>query len=169
MNESTKPSRHLFWPVLLTSLIGFHIVSVVVMVIVATHDSSFALEPDWYVKGLHYEQTLQQRRENGRLNWSVKIEVGPPMTGSNRRTVACTIGDASGTPVENATVDLVAFAHLRASNRISGVLLPPTVSTRCPGGKYTTILALDEPGLWEFRLVVTRGPDTFTDIVKQEI
>src|SRR5208283_3998553 len=66
-------SRHLLWPILLTSLISIHIVSVVVMVIVATHDSSFAVEPDWYLKGLHYDQTTQQQRENSRLSCSVTL------------------------------------------------------------------------------------------------
>ena len=122
--DSTKPPRHLFWPILLTSLISIHIVSVVAMVIIATHDSSFAVEPDWYQKGLHYEQTAQQQRENSRLGWSVQLDVGRPLTGTNRRNVTCTVCDRAGKPVENATVDLVAFAHLRASNRTSSVLLP---------------------------------------------
>ena len=114
----------MFWPIFLTSLISIHIVSVVVMVIVATHDSSFAVEPDWYQKGLHYEQTAQQQRANSRLGWSVQLEVGQPLTGTNQRNVTCTVLDRAGKPVENATVDLVAFAHLRASNRTSSVLLP---------------------------------------------
>ena len=94
------------------------------MVIVATHDSSFAIEPDWYLKGLNYEQTAQQQRENSRLGWSVQLDVGQPLTGTNQRNVTCTVLDRAGKPVENATVDLVAFAHLRASNRTSSVLLP---------------------------------------------
>ena len=119
-----KPSRHLFWPILLTSLISIHIVSVVVMVIVATHDSSFAVEPDWYLKGLNYEQTVQQQRENSRLGWSVQLNVGRPLTGTNQRNVTCTVLDRAGKPVENATVDLVAFAHLQASNRTSACCCP---------------------------------------------
>jgi nitrogen fixation protein FixH len=172
MNDSTTPktpespappSRHLFWPILLTSLISIHIVSVVVMVIVATHDSSFAIEPDWYLKGLNYEQTAQQQRENRRLNWSVKLDVGQPLTGSNLRNVACTVLDREGKPVENATVDLVAFAHLRANNVTSSVLLPRK------GGQYGAALAFDDPGMWEFRLIIKRGPEMFTHIVKREI
>ena len=153
----------MFWPIFLTSLISIHIVSVVVMVIVATHDSSFAVEPDWYQKGLHYEQTAQQQRENSRLSWSVQLDVGQPLTGTNRRNVTCTVLDRAGKPVENATVDLVAFAHLRASNRTSSVLLPQE------GGEYGATLAFEDPGMWEFRLVITRGPETFTHIVKREI
>jgi nitrogen fixation protein FixH len=158
-----RPPRHLFWPILLTSLISIHIVSVVVMVIVATHDSSFAIEPDWYQKGLHYEQTAQQQRENNRLGWSVQIEIGEPLSGTNRRNVSCTVLDRAGKPVEHAAVDLVAFAHLRASNRASSVLLPHG------GGEYRGVLAFEDPGVWEFRLVITRGAETFTHIVKREI
>src|SRR5208282_640730 len=128
-NQSTsektpRAPRHLLWPILLTSLIGIHTLSVVVMVIVATHDSSFAIEPDWYLKGLHYEQTAQQQRENSRLSWSVKLDVSQPLTGTNQRNVTCTVLDRDGKPVEKATVDLVAFAHLRANNRVKSELLP---------------------------------------------
>ena len=160
---SARPSRHLLWPILLTSLISIHVVSVVVMVIVATHDSSFALEPDWYSKGLNYEQTAQQQRENSRLNWSLQLDVSQPLTGTNRRNVTCTILDRTGKPVENAVVDLVAFAHLHANNRTSTVLLPHK------GGEYGTALACEDPGMWEFRLVISRGPKTFTHVVKREI
>jgi len=157
-----RPSRHLLWPILLTSLISIHIVSVLVMVVVATHDSSFAIEPDWYQKGLHYEQTAQQQRENSRLGWSVQLDVGQPLSGTNRRNVTCTVLDRAGKPVEKATVDLVAFAHLRGSNLIRGVLLPHD-------GQYLATMSLEDPGMWEFRLVVTRGAETFTQIVKHEI
>jgi len=151
------------WPILLTSLIGIHIVSVVVMVIIATHDRSFAIEPDWYQKGLHYEQTAQQQRENNRLSWSVKLDVGQPSSGSNRRSVTCMVLDRAGKSVEHATIDLVTFAHLRASNRKSSVLLPRD------GGGYGASLAFEDPGVWEFRLVIARGGETFTQIVKREI
>jgi nitrogen fixation protein FixH len=167
MNDSPatveKPSRHLFWPIFLTSLIGIHIASVVVMVIVATRDSSFAIEPDWYQKGLHYDQTAQQQRENRRLGWSVKLDVGRPLSGTNQRSVSCTVFDQAGKPVESAPVDLVAFAHLRGSNRTSSILLPQG------GGAYAATMAFDDPGVWEFRLVITRGAETFTQIVKREI
>jgi nitrogen fixation protein FixH len=157
-----KPSRHLLWPILLASLIGIHIVSVVVMVTVATYDRSFAIEPDWYQKGLHYEQTAQQQRENSRLGWSVKLDVGQPLSGTNQRTVSCRVFDGAGKPVEDAKIDLVAFAHLRASKRTSSVLLRQ-------GGVYTAPLAFEDPGMWEFRLVITRGRETFTQIVQREI
>ncbi len=163
VGKPARPSRHLFWPIFLTSLITIHVVSVVVMVVVATHDSSFAVEPDWYQKSLHYDQTAEQQRENGRLNWSVQLEVGQPLSGSNLRNVSCTILDGAGKPVEKATVDVVAFAHLRGSNRTSRVLLPKE------GGGYGATLAFEDPGVWEFRLVITRGAETFTQIVKQEI
>jgi nitrogen fixation protein FixH len=155
--------RNLFWPIFLTSLIGIHIVSVVVMVSVATHDRSFAIEPDWYQQGLGFEQVVQQQRENSRLNWSVKLHVGQPQLGTTWRRITCRVVDAAGVPVTNAVVDLVAFAHLRASNRKSCVLRPRDA------GQYEESLAFDELGIWEFRFVIKRGPLTFTHVVKQEI
>jgi len=161
--KTASPSRHLFWPIFLAGLITTHIVSVVVMVIVATHDRSFAIEPDWYQKGLHYEQTAQQQQENGRLGWSVQFDVGQPLAGTNRRDVSCKVLDRAGKPVENATIDLVAFAHLRGSNRTASVLLPHGP------GEYVATLGFEDPGMWEFRFEITRGPNTFTQIVKRKI
>ena len=133
------------------------------MVIIATHDSSFAIEPDWYLKGLHYEQTAEQQRQNSRLGWTLRLDVGQPLSGTTRRDVTCTVLDRAGKPVEKAAVDLVAFAHLHANNRTSSVLLP-----RESGG-YGAALVFDDPGIWEFRLVIKRGAETFTQIVKREI
>lgn len=162
-SSKTTTKRHLLWPVLIASLIGVHIISVVTMVIVATHDRSFAVEPDFYQKGLHYENTIQQRGENTRLGWSVKLDVGPLVSGSNQRGVRCKLADRAGRPLEGAKIDLVAFAHLRASNVKSCVLLPESA------GEYAGKLDFADPGIWEFRLAITRGPDTFTSVVKQEI
>jgi hypothetical protein len=159
----SRPPRHLLWPILITSLIGTHVISCVTMVIVATHDRSFAVEPDWYQKGLHYEETLDQKRENTRLGWQIKIAKIAPLSGTNLRNVTCTIKDRADKPVEDATVDLVAFPHLRANRRISRVMLMQDK------GEYLATLPCEDPGTWEFRFVVTRGKETFTGVLKQDI
>jgi hypothetical protein len=71
--------------------------------------------------------------------------------------------DRAGKPVENAEIELVAFAHLRANNRPPPDWLPPG------GGVYTAILPFEDPGMWEFRLSIKRGPEKFTQIVQREI
>jgi len=164
-DTNTSSKRHLFWPVLITSLICLHVVSVVTMVIVATHDSSFAIEPDFYQKGLNYQQTIEQQHENARLGWSIQLDVSRPLSGSDLRNVTCRLCDRDAKPLEKAKIDLVAFAHLRAdaNHRHACVLLPQEP------GSYVGTFAFADPGMWEFRLVVARGKDTFTSVVKQEI
>ncbi len=162
-SDTRRSKRHLFWPVLITSLICIHIVSVVTMVVVATRDRSFAVEPDFYVKGLNYDQTIQQRRDNALLGWSIKFGVSEPLTGTDLRNVTCRLFDRDGKPLEGAKIDLAAFAHLRGSNIESCVLLPHDA------GQYVGTIVFADPGIWEFRLVATRGKETFTHIVKQEI
>jgi nitrogen fixation protein FixH len=162
-NSNTVSKRYLLWPILISSLLGIQIISVVTMVVVATHDRSFAIEPDFYQKGLHYQQTIEQRRENARLGWSVKLDVSRPLSGSNLRNVTCRLFDRGGKPLQHAKIDLVAFAHLRASHAESGVMLPQDA------GQYVATIPCADPGIWEFRLVVAQGKDTFTSVVKQEI
>jgi nitrogen fixation protein FixH len=163
MTATPNSKRHLLWPILITSLICIHIVSVVTMVIVATHDRSFAVEPDFYQKGLHYDQAIQQRRENDRLGWSVKVEVSQPLSGTNMRNVTCRLMDRDGKPLEGAKIDLAAFAHLRASNVQTCALVPQDT------GQYAGTIAFADPGIWEFRLVVAHGKDTFAHVVRQQI
>ena len=91
----------------------------------------------------------------------MQLEVGQPLAGGNQRNVTCTMLDREGKPVENATVDLVAFAHLRASNHVQRFLAGRRRKVRHH--------AAEDPGRWEFRLVITRGGETFTQIVKREI
>jgi nitrogen fixation protein FixH len=154
---ATAPSsRSFFWPALICSLLVVHILSVCVMVYVATRDRSFAIEPDYYQKGLNWDKTANQQRENARLGWTVAIEIGEPAGVRGERTVTCKVTDKAGRPVEGAIVDLVAFAHARASERTAAVMVPQGQ------GAYQSSLRMLRRGLWEFRLVIARGRDTVT-------
>jgi hypothetical protein len=160
--DKPRPPRRLLWPILIVGLICTHVVFCVATVIIALQDRSFAIEPDWYQKGLRYEETIRQKRENDRLGWQVAIHVGAPLIGP-QRNVVCTIMDRAGRPVEDATVDLVAFAHVRAKDRRSLVLLPQG------HGTYVNTMAFEHPGVWEFRLAVKAGKEMCTCVLKREI
>jgi hypothetical protein len=60
-------------------------------------------------------------------------------------------------------MDLMAFPHARANQRAALTLLP------AGDGAYETTLAVTRPGKWEFRLLVQRGPETFTQTVLRDI
>jgi nitrogen fixation protein FixH len=156
--EPANPAsgRHWFWPVFIIGLLGTHVLMAVLMVYVATRDRSFAVEPDYYQKALHWDKTAEQQRENTRLGWTVMIEIGDPSGVLGERLLTCKVTDKAGTPLAGAVVDLVAFAHARANERASVVLLPQG------NGTYQAPIRLARKGLWEFRLVISRGQETLT-------
>jgi hypothetical protein len=150
-----RPSR-LIWPGLIIALLAGHVVLTLVMVYIATRDRSFAIEPDYYQKALHWDAFVQQQRDNVRLGWTAAIDVDSHADVFGQQKLTCRLTDKAGRPLEGAAIDLLAFAHARGSQRIAAVL--PSQGQ----GIYQAMLRFPQKGLWEFRLVVRRGPDTWT-------
>ena len=152
-----------FWIGLVVALLGGQIALLVTMAYIATSDGSFAVEPDYYQKGLHWEDTATQLRQNARLGWTARIDVSQAVTAGGERTVTCRLTNRDGTPLDGATIGLVAFAHTRGSQRSSATLLP------AGSGAYTLAMRFARHGVWEFRVVVHRGPETFTQTVVRNV
>jgi len=150
------PSGRLFWPGIIFGLLALHVLFTLVMVFVATRDRSFAIEPNYYQKGLHWDATAEQLRTNARLGWKAAIEVGGQASVTGQCSLTCRLTTSQGIALDGASIDLVAFPHARANDRSSAVFEPRGE------GVYETKLRMARKGLWEFRLVVRRGPDTFT-------
>jgi nitrogen fixation protein FixH len=153
---SVSPLHKIMWPGLLIALFGGHLLLMFVMAYLATSDGSFAIEPDYYQKALHWDETAAQLRENDRLGWTAEIELGEDVSVLGHRTVRCVVTGKQGEPIEDAIVDLIAFHHAHGSDRTPVTLEP------VGAGRYETTLRLPYEGLWEFRLVVHRGSDTVT-------
>ena len=158
------PQRNpLVWPGLIVGLLILHVVSVLVMVLVATRDRSFAIEPNYYQKGLHWDQSVGQREASARLGWRATLAFEGPADVLGRRTLVCRLKDAAGRPIDDAALDVVAFAHARAATRTSAPL------TRRAPGEYEALLRVNRGGLWEFRLAARRGPDNWTWTEQQRL
>jgi nitrogen fixation protein FixH len=156
-NAEKKPRRSgTFWPLFVVVLLGGQVILMLVMAYMATSDPSFAIEPDYYQKGLDWDQSAAQTRENARLGWRVRIEVGDSQGVLGERTVHCTLHDRDRQPLDGADVHLMVFPHARGNQRRE-IDLAGTGN-----GVYTGHLRFDREGLWEFRFIVNRGPLTFT-------
>jgi nitrogen fixation protein FixH len=153
----------ILWPGIIFVLLGGQVLLMFVMVYLATSDGSFAVEPDYYQKALHWEATARQRQANRRLGWQAAFELGDQVGTLGQRTLTLLLLDRDGEPVNGAAVDLVAFPHARGSQRTSAVL-------RGQGnGRYSADLRFQRQGLWELRLAVSSGSDTFTHTEKRDI
>jgi nitrogen fixation protein FixH len=150
-------TRHrLFWVGLILALLGGQILLLLIMAYLATSDASFAIEPDYYQKGIQWDATALQQRRNAQLGWSLRIDLGDQVSPLGERMFACVLKDRDGRPLDGATIDLVAFPHARGNERTAVTLVP------AGDGRYDTTLRMTRKGVWEFRFVVHRGPETFT-------
>ena len=100
--NGSEARRRAFWVGLVLSLLGGQIAFVSVMAYVAATNGTFAIEPDYYQKGLHWNATAAQLRENDRLSWSVGIDIGRDVGVLGERTVTCTLRNKDGSPLEGA-------------------------------------------------------------------
>lgn len=153
----------LVWVGLILALLTGQILLMAAMVYLATSDASFAIEPDYYQKGLHWDATAAQTRQNQRLGWSATIELGTEIRGTGERTLICILRDRAGQPLDGATVDAVVFSHTRGNDRATVTLLP------AGSGRYEAPVRFARAGVWEFRLAIQRGPDTFTYVEQRDV
>lgn len=143
------------WPMMIFALIGLNMSIVAITIYAATSDPSVASEPDYYAKAVDFNQTIRQRETNARLGWSAR----PSIHVDNQRSLlSVTAADADGLPIANAAVSVVCFPTLRSKDRQVLALTPIADNT----GVYSAPFRLDRPGLWNFRISVTREGSIFT-------
>jgi len=78
-------------------------------------------------------------------------------------TLAVTITDAAGRPLDSATISAEAFHHAHARDKVTTTLTPTSP------GQYTGTFAATTPGLWEFHFTVQRGPQTLTQTLTRTL
>jgi hypothetical protein len=149
------------WPWVPAGLLASMLAGLGSMALIAIRDPGFALERDYYAKAVHYDREIEQRAQNARLGWSAVSTVGAAVRGSTTRLdvqVRARSGLVSGARVSvqalrNASASTVLVAHCEES----------------APGRYHAELPLAHAGLWEFRFVVERGAERFTEVVRHDV
>jgi nitrogen fixation protein FixH len=151
------------WPYLIVALLGVSLSANLALLVLAVDDPSFAVEPEYYEKAMAWDAKRSQDRRNEELGWSLALEVtpAPDLPGSRRLEVL--LRDREGRFLDEATVRLETFHNARAGN-----ILETTLAGEGEG-RYAALLPLRRPGLWEFRFVVERGEDTYTETFVQDV
>jgi nitrogen fixation protein FixH len=133
----------------------------IALVVITSRDTSFAVEPNYYAKALAWDQTMAQQARSEALGWSLGLRVDPAAA-RGRKTVTVRLADRAGAPIEGAEVAVEVFHNARASRILSAALSPE-------GQGYVAVMPIDRPGLWEFRLRVTRGPEVFVATLTRDV
>ncbi|QNN24823.1 FixH family protein [Planctomycetales bacterium ZRK34] len=154
--NNQKPARRGWnWPMLIVSLLGLQIVLCVIAVYLAVSDPTMAIEPDYYKKAVHWDQSAAEQRESDALGWSHELTVDPSQDTIGRREMTVLIRDADGEPLSGAVVEIEAFANARATQRFNLTLVEQSP------GQYTGLLPVRHTGLWEFTLIATYDRETY--------
>lgn len=157
------PWRVYFWPALVIGLLVGQIVLMAIMVLVATRDQGFAVEPDYYQKALHWDAHAQQLRDNQRLAWQTELSLGDTMGPLGERDLICTLLNSDGQKLDGAQIDVITFPHARGTQRHELAL------TGEGDGRYVASTRFPRDGLWEFQLKITRGPEVFTQTIRRDV
>ncbi|MCC6428945.1 MAG: FixH family protein [Phycisphaerales bacterium] len=149
--------RFFAWPMPVFLLIGLNVAIVAITIYAAASDPATATEPDYYAKALRFDQVIRQRETNSRLAWLLTPAFEGSPTGASV-SLRIHLADQAGKPIPDALITSVCFANTRSAERQELTLSPIASSP----GDYTAPIRITRPGLWQLRMSVLRGPDTFT-------
>ena len=159
--EAGKGWAHVFWPAFIVFLLLIPVAASVVLVRVAHDDPSFAVEENYYEKGVQWDSEMEQRAANERLGWRVDLRV--QAVAGRRVILVARLFDENERPVAAESVSLEAFPIARAS-QVERVELAST-----PEGTWDATLPLHHSGLWEFRFAAQARGERFTETIRREL
>ncbi len=143
------------WPIAVATILGLTVAANIWLIRVATHDPSFAVEEDYYQRGVHWDDEMAQRAHNAALGWTLAASISPIRDGGGSDlTVA--LRDSSVTPLSGASITVRAVHIARAGEPMDLRLDASTPGT------YAAHMPIRRAGLWELRIDVQRGADRFT-------
>jgi hypothetical protein len=160
----TNATRSLnLWPWVPVLLLGSMLVGLGGMAYLAINDPGFALEPNYYDKAVHWDQSQAEAAASRALGLQVTFSKPLELSKSGALELELSIRDRDGASFSGARVELEAFANAHAS-RIESVLLRETAP-----GVYSAEIARGSRGLWELRIAVRRGDVRYRDVVRAEV
>ncbi len=152
--------RGMGWPIGIVAILVASVGLNFWMLGVANDDPSFAIEPDYYQKAVHWDSTMAQMRENAALAWRLSPSLGRFSLRDGAR-LEVTLTDASGVVIPDATIRVAAFFNARANDVYDTTLLRDSTG-------YTAVLPVRHRGVWELRFDVVRGGRRFTSTARVE-
>jgi nitrogen fixation protein FixH len=148
-----------FWAWFVAALLVATAAAQGIMLYAATHDPTFAVEPDYYARGVAFDSTMALERRNASLGWRATADFAAVAGGTRLRV---RLSDPTGTPVRGANVRAVLVSNLDASHPVSVSLAADD------SGGYVATTEVLHRGLWDVQLDARRDTDRFTPVVRAE-
>ena len=152
------------WPIYIGGHLTMSVVACGVLVYVATRPDAPRPIQGYYEAAEAWDADEAVQDASRQLGWTVRYELpeGVPHLPGMPRPIDVTVIDRGGQPVDGLSGELVAIrpADSRLTQRGALVALPTT------HGSYRTLVHLDEPGAWEFRLDTRQEATRFVDAAR---
>jgi nitrogen fixation protein FixH len=150
------------WPLAVTVILGLTVAANIWLIRIASNDPSFAIEENYYQRGVRWDEELAQRASNLALGWKLVATMSRVERGRGARlNIALT--DSAVAPIAGASVVVTALHVARARDAME-----ITLSAHKPG-EYEGFVPIERAGLWELRIDVHRGADRFTAIERLDV
>lgn len=151
--------KNRIWPLIIVGVLVTDVAVGFSMMHLAANDPHGAIEADYYQKAITWDSTMAQADRNVALRWTLTPALGPISVG-HEAPLTLDLRDASGAAVVGATI-LVEAVQVAHAEEIQHITL-----TSDSTGEYRTTVPMTRPGLWELRVIATRGADRFTNEVR---
>jgi nitrogen fixation protein FixH len=151
-----------FWAWVPALLLGSMLLGLGTLAHIAIDDPHFALEPNYYDKAVHWDRTRAEASDSRALG--LRVSSSAPSVGADGSAeLELRVLDAKGAPFASAAVEVDAFPNAFATRRQH-----VTLREAAPG-VYRAKLEHTVPGLWELRVVVTRGAARYHEALRPEL
>lgn len=145
-----------WFPWMLVAILLVSVGANIYLVVRATNDPSFAIEPDYYAKAVEWDRIQDEKAASEALGWKMVVDARPD-------ELRVRLTDRLGRPIDDAVVEVEAFHNARASQRIVGALAP------LGQGVYRLEYPFERSGLWEYRLSARRDELEFAHVARKEL
>lgn len=142
-------------PVVVLGLLGSHMTFIMIAITLGTGDPSFAVVPDYYQKGVDYDERKALLAASSELDWSVAIDPSPSVDAVGQRELIVSVRDAQGDAVEGLDIAIDAYHVARANEPVALTCIEVLP------GQYVGSARLGREGFWQFAIDATVGDQRF--------
>ena len=143
------------WPLAVITILGLTVAANIWLIRVASSDPSFAVEENYYQRGIHWDDELAQQAHNRALGWRLEASLSPIEAGHGA-ALRVALADSAIAPITDASVVVKAMHVARAGAPVEVTLTPRG------RGEYEAVVPIERAGLWELHIDVHRGGERFT-------
>jgi len=164
MTKREAPTRcGTFWAWVPAMLLSSMLLGLGTMAYIAIDDPSFALEPNYYDKAVHWDRSQAEARSSQALGLRLTLLGPPSLSAQGDIELVLDIRDREDLPLQDAAVQVEAFPNAYAT-RIQQISLQ-----EASPGVYRAKLSQGVRGLWELRLSVSQGAARFHQVLRIDV